>query len=362
MESHISVNNLRVSIKNKVIIDIPNLLIKKGEKVCLLGENGSGKTSLILALSGLIKLSSGYICFNGKKVERNISKSDFLKKIAIVFQNSLLIDDTVWNNIALGLKFRKSPKHETEKRVADIIRKLNLEGIKNRNVKTLSGGEAQRVNLARALVLDPEILFLDEPFSAIDSISRDSLISDLSKILKEKEITLIMSTHDKHEAFRLCDRFIVLEKGKILVDDDLNGLIKNPFNQFVAGFIGYETIIDGVIVAKEEGMYTAEVGNKKIFGVGNFEIGDKIIMCINPENVIVSKKTPQEKTSIRNCFEGKVVEITNLGLYYRVVIDCSFTIVSHITSKALEELKIEKGSIVFVEFKALSVHSFKKIS
>lgn len=356
----ISIKGLYFSIKNQSILDIPDFNIKKGERVCILGENGAGKTSLILAISNLLKFNKGDIYFYGKKTGRDISKSEFLKKIAIVFQDPLLINDSVFNNIAMVLKFRKVPKDEIEKKINNVLSMLNLEHLKEKNVNSLSGGEAQRVNIARAIVFEPEILFLDEPFSALDSAYKDSLISDLSKIIEKKKITLIMTTHNRYEAFRLCERFVVLEKGKIIMDTNLDNLIKSPCNEFIANFIGYETILDGTIEYSEDGIYSAKVGNNRIVGAGNFNKGDRIIICLNPENVALSKNPIKEDSSIRNCFKGVVTELNNLGYYYRVKIDCGFDIVSYITKKSLEELKLERNSSVYVEFKALSVHSFKK--
>ncbi|MCX7991926.1 MAG: ABC transporter ATP-binding protein [Proteobacteria bacterium] len=356
----ISVSALRFFSGKRHVLNIDELSIYKGERVCVIGENGAGKTSLILAMSGLLNFEEGDIFFYDKKIGKDISKSHYLKRIAIVFQDPLLVNDSVYNNIAMVLRFRKISNNQIKERVNNVLSRLKIEHLLNRNVNSLSGGEAQRVNLARAIVLEPEILFMDEPFSAIDSSYKDNLISDLSEIIREKNITLILSTHDRYEAFRICERFIVLEKGQIVSDTDQELLLSSPCNEFSASFIGYETILNGIVESCEEGTYIAKVGNNKIFGVGEFKGGDRLIICINPENVALSVKPIKEDSSIRNCLKGVVTEINNLGYYFRVKVNCGFEIVSNITKKSFDELKIEKNSPIYVEFKAVSVHSFKK--
>lgn len=356
----INLNDLKITINKKVILQIPKLKAIKGEKICIIGENGAGKTTFILALANLLNFQGECISFYDKKVGKDIKSYDYLKRIAIVFQEPMLLNDSVFNNVAIALKFRNLPKEEIKTRTDRVLSKLKIKHLTDRKVNTLSGGESQRVNLARALVLDPEILFLDEPFSAIDRSYKDNLISDLSEIIEDKGITLFMTTHDRYEALRLCERFIVLEGGKIIGDSNLEDFLKSPCNEYAANFIGYETIISGVVEDAEDGTYKAKVGDKLITGIGNFERGDKVMICINPENVSLSKHPLTEDLSIRNCFEGFVTEVNNLGFYYRVKVNCGFDILSYITKKSVEELKIKKDSKVYVQFKALSIHTFKK--
>lgn len=360
MSSILSLKNLSVKKSGKVLISIDDFSVPTGSTLSIIGENGAGKTTLILTMAGLLKPASGVVLFKNKILDFDIPTETYRKNISIVFQENFLLNDTVYNNIALGLKFRKFNDAIIEKKVENILERFKISNLKNQKVYTLSGGEAKRVSIARALVIEPEILFLDEPFSSLDATSKEDIISDLITILKEKNITVIMSTHDKYEAFRLSDSIIVLEKGKIIQRGPKEHIIKSPASSFVASFVGTENILEGIVIEKKTGSFVAKVNNMFIEGFGEYEKGTKVLICIRPENIFISKYLESD-TSARNNFQGKVVEILDYGHFYRININCGFNLISYITKTSFDNLSLNINDIVFAGFKATSIHTITTV-
>lgn len=359
MENILTVKNLSVTIKGKELINVEKFEIREGSVIAVIGENGAGKTTFLLTLASLIKPTTGEIWFYNKQIGKQISQKDFRKQIAVVFQENFLLDKSVYENVAIGLKFRNFSERLIKDRVDDILKLLKIHEIKERKAKDLSGGEAKRVSIARALVIEPKILILDEPFSSLDSISKESIIIDMGRLIKEKNITTLISTHDKYEALRLADYISAFEKGKIIQEGTKDEVLHYPKNSFIASFAGVENILEGEVIEKKEGGFIARVLNTVVEGVGDFEVGKKVYLCIRPENIFLSKS--EMKTSVRNLFKGKIIEINNFGYYYRITIDCNFSLISYITKTSFAEMCINIGDEIFVGFKATSIHTIEKI-
>ena len=234
-------------------MDISSFLIHEGEILSLIGPNGAGKTTLLQTLSYLLKPFQGEIFFRGKKVETNHSVLEYRRKLAMVFQEPLLFDTTVFNNVASGLKIRGMKRGEIRDRVMEQLERFGISHLSDRSARTLSGGEAQRTSLARAFALQPEILLLDEPFSSLDPPTRDSLIEDLEHILQQTRTTAVFATHDRLEALRLSDRIAVMNEGKILQIGSPEEVMNHPVNEIVASFVGVETILTGKVIKKMAG-------------------------------------------------------------------------------------------------------------
>ena len=235
--------NLEVRRGGTVILNVPSLLIQKGEILSLIGPNGAGKTTLLQTLSYLLKPFQGEIFFKGEKINSSQSAFEYRRKLAVVFQEPLLFDTTVYKNAASGLKIRGMRGHSIQKIVAEQLDRFGISHLSNRSAKTLSGGEAQRASLARAFAIQPEVLLLDEPFAALDPPTRESLIEDLERILRQTRTTAIFATHDRMEALRLSDRIAVMNGGKILQVGSPEEVMNHPVDEFVASFVGVETIL-----------------------------------------------------------------------------------------------------------------------
>jgi tungstate transport system ATP-binding protein len=350
---------LRVAASGFSILDIDTILIAEGEVLSLVGPNGAGKTTLLVALCLLTKALQGSIFFKGKKIGEEISVDEYRKKIAMVFQEPLLFNTTVFENVASGLNFRKI-KGSTIKNVVDEnLKRFGVAHLKDRSARTLSGGEAQRVSLARAFAINPDILFLDEPFSALDPPTRESLISDFEAVLGTSRTTTIFATHDRMEALRLSDRVAVMNNGKMLQVGYPEEVMNHPANEFVASFVGVETILKGRVVEAKEGEIVIRVGGNEIEAVGNDLPGENVILCIRPENVTLSGSSSDAQTSARNIFPGVIEKITQLGLYYRIDLDCGFPLVAYVTKHSLEHMSLGPGKKIEASFKATAVHVLK---
>jgi tungstate transport system ATP-binding protein len=218
------------------VLDVASLDIKRGETLAIVGPNGAGKSTLLLALAHLLPTTKGEILFNGKPL-RQWDELEYRRKISFVFQSPLLLDMTVEQNIALGLKFRGVSKEETHERVSRRIKQLGIESLSKRRANQLSGGEAQRVSLARAFVLEPELLLLDEPFAALDPPTRKKLIEDLSALLAEDHRMAVFVTHNLNEAAKLSHRIAVVINGMVRQVGTAEQIKSKPADETVRAFL-----------------------------------------------------------------------------------------------------------------------------
>ena len=214
MSEFISIRDLLVRRNERDVLIINSLEIQRGETLAVVGPNGAGKSTLLLVLARLIKPTRGQITFNGSPISQ-MDDLEYRRKISIVFQDPLLMDMTVEKNIALGLRFRGADKEETRSGVDRWSKAMGVDSLLGRRANQLSGGEAQRVSLARAFVLDPELLLMDEPFSAVDPPTREQLLKDLSTLLSQDQRTTIFVTHNLKEAAQIGDRVAVVINGEL---------------------------------------------------------------------------------------------------------------------------------------------------
>lgn len=218
------------------MLQVDSLDIQRGETLAVVGPNGAGKSTLLLALARLLQPSRGDILYAGESLE-DLDELEYRRRISIVFQAPLLMDMTVEQNVALGLKFRGTPKNEVQARVGEWMRQLGVESLAKRRASRLSGGEAQRVSLARAFVLEPELLLLDEPFSALDPPTRSRLIQDLSHLLEKEHRTAVFVTHNMNEAAKLGHRIAVITGGVLRQVGTLEEIKTDPADEAVAAFL-----------------------------------------------------------------------------------------------------------------------------
>lgn len=229
------------SLKN---IDIS---IEDGEFIGILGQSGSGKSTLLNLVAGLDKDFSGEILINGKSPSRMIKDGE----VAMVFQKDLLLPHlSVWENIAFGLKIKKVSKDEIGKRVKEAIAEMDLVGKEKRFPNELSGGEKQRVSIARAIVTRPKLLLMDEPFSALDFNLRDRMQKMVKKLHEKLKVTIIFVTHDREEAFYLSNKIGVMFRGELLDYGTPKDLYDNPKNAYTAKLLAVENIFSKDIFEK----------------------------------------------------------------------------------------------------------------
>lgn len=210
--------------------------IQRGETLTVVGPNGAGKSTLLLALARLLKPARGEIIYDGKSLAQ-MNELEYRRRISFVFQAPLLMDMTVEQNVALGLKFRGTSKEEMQARAGKWMEQLGIESLSKRRAGQLSGGEAQRVSLARAFVLEPELLLLDEPFAALDPPTHAKLLEDLSGILKQDHKTAIFVTHNLNEAAKLSHRIAVIVGGRLRQVGRAQQIKAHPADEAVESFL-----------------------------------------------------------------------------------------------------------------------------
>ena len=220
-EPMIHAQNLYMVRSGRKIFEIDDLTLHKGEVLALVGPNGAGKSSLLLTLALLEPLTGGTIRIDGQ-IAGNGNVLTLRRRMAVVFQEALLLDFSVEQNITAALRIRGVPKAETKKRVARWLERFGISHLARQAARHLSGGEAQKTSLARAFALEPEVLFLDEPFGALDYPTRKSLLNELKQLLSDMNMTTLFVTHDYAEIPHLAQRAAVLHEGRILRDGDLS--------------------------------------------------------------------------------------------------------------------------------------------
>jgi tungstate transport system ATP-binding protein len=336
-------------------LDIPEFHVPRGRILALIGPNGAGKSTLLLMLAGLLKPQQGKMYFQGQPVESRADLASLRHHAAVVFQEPLLLNNSVFENVALGLKFRRLKHEEIKSRVQSALDYFGISQLAKRSAKTLSGGEAKRVSLARAFAIKPQIILLDEAFNSLDPPSREAIIDDLKQILEETKITAVLALHDREETLRLAQDVSVMNAGKIVQSGTTAEIFNQPDSEFVANFVGTESILEGTVNSSSDGHMVIAVNGKQIEAVGDWSVGQKVYCCLRPENVTVSNQT-QGKISARNIFEGKVSKIIRQGFFYKLTLDCGFPLVAYITIPSYEDLGIAKGGMVIASFKATAVH------
>jgi tungstate transport system ATP-binding protein len=237
MSALLEIRDLIVRRDRRLVLEIKTLTVEKGEVLAVVGPNGTGKSSLLLTLARLLHPESGVLLWNGLPFEKQSSLA-YRRRIALVLQEPLLLDMSVFENVALGLRYRGVPFAQINEKVQRWLKRVEIEALRERLGSKLSGGEAQRVSLARAFVLNPELLLLDEPFSALDAPTRLRLLDDLRSILAETGTTTIIITHDLKEAARLSTRVAVMLAGQIAQIGSPDEVFANPLTPAVASFLG----------------------------------------------------------------------------------------------------------------------------
>lgn len=354
----IEVVGLQKKYGEREILKNFNISINKGEVFALIGPTGAGKTTL-LRLIGLLDLpTSGKIYFDGIDVtESGRARLEARRKMAFVLQKPVVFNTSVYDNIAYGLKWRKKNSGYIRQKVDNILELTGLSINKNRNARTLSGGEVQRVAIARALVIEPEVLLLDEPTANLDPVSTSRIEQLISQIIHQYDTAIIMATHDMSQGQRLADRIGVMLNGEMLQVGKSDEIFDSPRNREVAEFVGVENIIDGIVVSNEEGVATIDVGGNIIESVSNYDPGEKVSVCIRPEAIMLAPTKPA--SSARNSFMGEITRVVTFGPLTRVAVDCGFQLVVLVTRKSAEELKLEKGGMIYASFKATGVHTIR---
>ena len=358
----IEIRDVAVEYRERCVLAVGRFEIWAREVLSLVGPNGAGKSTLLRLLALLEVPTRGTVTFAGRPVKFRAGELLSLRRrMATVFQAPLLFDATVYGNVAMPLRFRKFPAAEIDRRVRRWLGRFEIAHLAARPARTLSGGEAQRASLARAFVLEPEVLFLDEPFGALDVPTRERLLIDLQAVLREARTTAVFVTHDRNEALMLADRLAVVMGGQIHQVDAPDRVFAAPATEDVARFVGADTIMSGLVRARRTGLCVLSVGGGEIQIESDARTGEHLLVCLRPEDVVLARahsRTPS--TSMRNALSGKVQRVIPLGTQVRLNVDIGVPLRAFITRQALAELALAEGDEVWACFKATAPHVIRR--
>jgi len=333
-----------------------SLDIMQGEIIALVGPNGAGKSTLFRIMSLIEQPQSGTLSFGGQDID-DLGPADRLaarRNIACVLQSPSLFAGTVRSNVELGLKFRGEKADKRKKRAGQWMETLRIDHLAHRDVRTLSGGEQQRVSIARALAVQPKLLLLDEPFGALDEPTRKQLGEELRNILQNHGITAVFITHDRMEAIAMATHVAVMLQGELRQKGSVDSVFAHPADSDVAEFLGYGNVVCGQVRSSQDGMVCIELPNGGyVSAAGTAAVGSPATVLVHPEDIVLMAGEPEGiSTSARNIVKGTVADMVPMGTTIKVVIDSGIPFTSVITRHAQEELSLQPGSVVTAMFKA----------
>lgn len=332
-----------------------SLEVKQGEYFVILGPTGAGKTLLLELIVGIYIPNEGKILIDGKDITYEVPEK---RNLGFLYQDySLFPHFSAKKNIEYGMKLRNISKNEIDEKIKELSKMFKIQNLMHRDVTTLSGGEQQKVAIARALAINPKVLLLDEPFSALDENTKTKLISDMKELHRKEGITFIHVTHSQEEAILLADRIGIMMYGKIVQVGTPDEIFYKPVTKEIAQFVKIENIWEGKITNKKEEEIVVEVNGKEIVALSNhFKVGQDVRIIIRPEDIILGKGD----TSARNNFKGKITAIIKHGFYYIIQIDCGFKVEAALTKQSIESLNLKEGKDINIFFKATALQVIER--
>jgi tungstate transport system ATP-binding protein len=368
-------DDVAVAYDGRTVLEVPHLSVSRGEVLTLLGENGSGKTTLLRLLGLLTTPQRGRVVFDGEEVDFGGVKRplELRRRMAAVMQEPLLCRMTVRRNVALGLRFRRLPGSEVERRVDDWLQRLSIAHLAERPAAKLSGGEAQRTSLARAMVLRPEVLFMDEPFAALDAPTRQGLLEEFRAVLAESGVTAVFATHDRGEALALGHRVVVLMGGRVAQLGPTEDVFTRPDRADVARFVGVDTLIPGMVTGTANGLVRVrcpEVPQEAEISAaaeGNWVEGDAVYVALRPEEIRLREPEGADAVDVgndrggpENVLVGRITKTVPVETHHRVEVDCHLPVVAVVGRARFRDMALAVGRQVEATFHARSAHLIRR--
>lgn len=345
---------LRKSYRRRLVLDVDRFAVARGETHAVLGPSGSGKSTLLRIVGLLERPDTGQVRIDGEAVDVRDRRRRM--DMAAVFQRPYLFNGTVADNVAYGLRLRHVPRHEQRERIDAALSQVGLAKMGGASALTLSGGEAQRVSLARALVLDPRLLFLDEPLANLDPLIKQQLESDFSRILRESGVTTVYVTHDQDEAMVVADRVSVMLEGRLVHTGTIDDVMSLPADEWLAGFVGMEPPLRGRTVSVQDGVVQVDCGGVMLFATAALPVGTAVLVGVRPEDVTLLSSAELPATSARNRLACVVDAVEPRGATVRVRLACGgVRLASAVSRASAVELGLAPGMPVVAMFKATAV-------
>jgi len=351
----IEAQSLYKEYSGKQVLKDINFKVQNGEIFVLVGPNGAGKTTLLRILDLLEEPSSGIVLFDGKQMNYYSAKHRLAlrRRMGMVFQQTVLFNMSVFDNVAYGLRVKGESDKSVKERVEEALELVQLHGFEQKNALGLSGGEAQRVALAQALVIEPEVLLLDEPTANLDPRNVSIVEEALSRVNREKKTTMIMATHNMLQAENLAQRVAAFNEGRIERIGTFHEIFEAP-SKFVVDFARLENVFSGVSRVTGEGTSLVDVGEGLQIETALEKTGSTTVF-VRPEDIILSLNPIV--SSARNSFEGRIVEVSDLGAIVRLRVKAGRDFTVQITKRSFNDMQLNIDSKVFLAFKASSVQT-----
>jgi spermidine/putrescine ABC transporter ATP-binding subunit len=297
-----------------VAVDKTDLDIREGTLVTLLGPSGCGKTTILRMIAGLEIPSEGDIYIKGRRVnDMPIHK----RNLGMIFQNyALFPHKNIFDNVAFGLKYRNVAKHEIRKKVKRALEMVRLPGVENRMPSQLSGGQQQRIALARAIVIEPDVLLMDEPLSALDENLREDMRREIDNLQQMLGVTTIFVTHDQREALSMSDSIVVLNHGLVQQEGSPEEVYNYPVNHFVADFLGHSNFFNAVVERRNNASFTVRVddGNRVVVEhPGDWIEGQPVELVVRAQRLDIFRREDKPPESTVNLFDGKIKDRSYMG-------------------------------------------------
>lgn len=334
----------RVVAVKKMDLEIP-----EGSFVTLLGPSGCGKTTLLRMLAGLETPTSGDIFVK----ENRINDTPIHKRnLGMIFQNyALFPHKTIFENVAFGLKYRNVPPSEIKKKVEKALETVRLPGVGDRNPSQLSGGQQQRIALARAIVIEPDVLLMDEPLSALDENLREDMRREIDNLQQELGVTTIFVTHDQREALSMSDKVVVMKDGFVQQEGTPEEVYNNSANHFVADFLGHSNFLNAVVEDKHKDFLKVRLDDKSsclVSPVGDFEKGDTAEIVIRAQKMKLGYQAEHSLEEDMNFFHGTIVDRSYMGGEVSYFVELSGKQVLHVIN-FVKRSPYRRGEDVFVK-------------
>jgi len=348
---------LVVSHGRQRVLDLDRLSLAPGETLALLGPNGAGKSTLLKTLALLERPQQGRLELFGTSVPANErGRLALRRRLAMVFQDPLLTDRTVFENVALGLRLRGHGGAELRRRVMHWLERFGLGALGSRHPRTLSGGEARRASLARAFVLEPELLLLDEPFASLDVHGRETLALELELILREARLTTVLVTHDRTESLLLADRALVLLAGRRRQDGPARSVFAAPADAEVARFLGVENLLPAMAEPAQDGRVTVSLsGQRFLLGPAAGVVAGPVYLAVRAEDIhFVAPGSTTEEGRVR--IPARVTRVVPYGVPYRVELEAGMLVVGLAARHTVDRHGLVAGREVIMSFDVGAVH------
>ncbi len=351
----IQLHEISKSFGDRLVLNNITAEIPSGKIFTIIGPSGQGKTTLLRLINLLDTPSTGHITVNGVPLLNQKNSTETRRKMGMVFQTPVAFNETVAANIAMGLKYRGVAKEEIKKRVLEKIDEIGLSGYEHRKARTLSGGEMQRVSLARVMITNPDLLLLDEPTANLDPVSTAKIEELIRYYNRTCGTTVIMSSHDLYQGQRMADIIAVMMDGRFVQFGETTHVFSEPCSADVARFIGIRNILPGVASPLDNGLVQVDLGGVIIYSMSSIPQKD-VMVAIRPEEITLHIDE-RGKTSARNLLSGIITDVQPYGVINHVLVSCNgIVLASQVTLQSVREMNLKKGMEVQLSFKAPSVH------